>query len=111
MKPITQKWTIKDANPENRLSEEAKNELDQVKEIEKTVDTENFYYEINIYTVNFQNFWTISTFGTDMYNGTITKEDADEDQSDLSSEILSFRKKVKPKNPEKKTEKEDVLKN
>ena len=27
-------------NPENRLSEEAKNELDKVKEIEKAADTE-----------------------------------------------------------------------
>ena len=58
-----------------------------------------------------QNFWTRITFGRDIYNGTITKEDVEEDQSDLLSEILSFRKKVKPENPEKKTEKEDVLKN
>ena len=75
------------------------------------MDTQNFFHQTNKYTFNFQNFWTRSTFGRDIYNGTITKEDVEEDQSDLLFEILSFRKKVKPKNPEKKTEKEDVLKN
>ena len=30
--------TIKDAIPENTLTKEAKNELDKIKEIEKTVD-------------------------------------------------------------------------
>ena len=31
-----------------------------------------------------------------MYNGTITKENADEDQSDLLVESSNFRKNVKP---------------
>ena len=44
--------------PENTLNEEAKNELNEIKEIEKTVDRENLYYE---YTYNFQNFCTINT--------------------------------------------------
>ena len=59
----------------------------------------------------FQNFRTISTFGRDIYNRTITIEETDEDQIDLLVEILNFRKKAKPKNPEKKQQKEDVLKN
>ena len=32
-KPITQKLTIKDVIPENTLTEEAKNELNEIKEI------------------------------------------------------------------------------
>ena len=75
------------------------------------VDREKSYYKSNKYTYNFQNFSAISTFGRDIYNGTITKKEADEDQSDLSVEILNFRKQVKPKNTEKKQQKEDVLKN
>ena len=56
LKPITQKLTIKDAIPENTLREEAKNELNKIKEIEKTIDRENLYYKTNKYTYNFQNF-------------------------------------------------------
>ena len=37
-----------------------------------------------------------------MYNGTITKENADEDQSDLLVESSNFRKNVKPSKSQKK---------
>ena len=47
-----QKLTIKDAIPENRLSEEAKNELSKMKEVEKTVDREKLVYETNKYKKN-----------------------------------------------------------
>ena len=71
LKLVTQKLTIKDVVPENKLSEEVKNELHKIK-IEKTIDWENLYYKTNKYTFNFQNFWTISTFDRDIYNGAIT---------------------------------------
>ena len=51
--PNIQKLAIKDAIPENTLSKEAKNELNKIKEIEKTVDRENLYYRTNEYTYNF----------------------------------------------------------
>ena len=47
LKPNTQKLTIKDAIPESTLSEEVKNKLNKIKEIEKTVDRENLYYRSN----------------------------------------------------------------
>ena len=71
LKPITQKLTIKDAIPENTLSEEAKNELNKIKEIERKVDREKLYFKMNKYTYNFQSFRTISSFGRDIYNGII----------------------------------------
>ena len=44
-KPNTQKLTIKDAIPKNTLTEEAKNELNMIKEKNrKTVDRENLVY-------------------------------------------------------------------
>ena len=47
------------------LSEEAKNELNKVKVIEKTeMEIEKLYYRTNKYAYNFQNFWTINTFLT-----------------------------------------------
>ena len=97
--------------PGNTLSEEAKNESTKIKEIQKTVDRESLYYKTNEYTYNFQNFRTINTFGRDIYNGTITLKKADKDQSDLLVEMLNFRKQAKPKHPERKKHKEDVLEN
>ena len=45
LKPNTQKLTIKDAIPENTLTEEAKNHHNKIEEIEKTVDRENLFYK------------------------------------------------------------------
>ena len=100
LKPNTQKLIIQDAIPENTLSEGAKNELNKIKEIEKTVDRENLYYKTNEHTYNFQNFQTIIIFGRDIYNGTITLKEADKGQSDLLVKIFNFRKQVQLKNPE-----------
>ena len=48
--------------PESTLSEEAINEINKIKEIEKTVDRENLYYQTNKNIYNFQNFRAIITF-------------------------------------------------
>ena len=104
-KPITQKLTIKDAIRKNALSKKAKNELNKIKEIEKTVTRENLYYRTNEQIHYFQNFRTINSFGRDIYNATITMKEANIDQSGLLVEILIFRKQVKPKNKEKKQKK------
>ena len=46
----------------SQKSQESKNEINKIKEIEKTVDREKLYYKTNKFTYNFQNFQTISTF-------------------------------------------------
>ena len=43
LKPVTQKLTIKDTIPENKLSKEAKNKVNKIKEIEKTINREKLY--------------------------------------------------------------------
>ena len=53
LKPNTQKLTITDVIPENTLSEEAKNGLNKIKEIEQAVDREKFVYRTNEYTHSF----------------------------------------------------------
>ena len=58
--------------PEDILNDEAKNELNKIKEIEKTVDTENLIHRASEYTYSFKKFKTIKTFGRDIYNGEIT---------------------------------------
>ena len=56
--------TIEDVIPKNALNnDEAKKELDKIKEIEKNVDREKLIYETNEYKYSFKNFQTIKTFG------------------------------------------------
>ena len=107
LKPNTQKLTIKDVIPENALSEEAKNELNKIKGIEKTVNRENLVHRTNEYTNSFKNFRTINTFGRDIYNGTITLKEANKDERSLLVENM----RKNPQNPEKKKQKKDILKN
>ena len=97
--------------PENTLTEEAKNGFDKIKEIEKAVHREKLVDRTNEYTYSFKNFRTISTIVGEIYNGKIILNEADEDQSNLLVEIMHFKKKTKPQNPEKKQEKKDILKN
>ena len=98
--------TIKDVIPKNALiNDEARKELDKIKEIEKNVDREKLIYETDEYTYSFKNFQTIKTFGRDIYEGKITIKEADEYQADLLTEILNFRKNTKPRSQEKKMRK------
>ena len=94
----------------NTLNNEAKKELDKIKEIEKNVDREKLIYETNDYTYSFKNFQTIKNFARDIYErdiyeGKITIEEADKHQTDLLVEIMNFRKNMKPRSQEKKTRK------
>ena len=98
--------------PKNALNnDEAKKELDKIKEIENNVDREKLIYETDEYTYSFKNFQTMKTFGRDIYEGKITIKKADEYQGDLLTEIMIFRKNTKPRSQEKKREKEIVLRN
>ena len=104
--------TIEDVIPKNALNnDEAKKELDKIKEIEKNVDREKLIYETNEYTYSFKNFQTIKTFGRDIYEGKITIEEADKYQTNLLAEIMNFTENTKPRIQEKKQEKQIVLEN
>ena len=70
----------------------------------------NYKTNIYIYIYNFQNFWTISTFDRNIYNGTITLKEADSDQANLLVEILNFKKRIKLKTSREKAAKKYVLK-
>ena len=65
--------------PENTLSEKAKNKINKVNEIEKTVDREKYFYRINEYACSFKNFQSMNTFGIDIYNDKITRKEIDKD--------------------------------
>ena len=98
--------TTEDVIPKNALiNDEAKKELDKIKEIEKNVDREKIIYETNEYTYSFKNFQTIKTFGRDIHEVKITLEKANEYQTNLLAEIINFKKHTKPRSQEKNKKK------
>ena len=62
LKPNNQDLTAENMIPEDVLSDEAKNELSKIKEIEKPVARENSLYRANNYAFSFKNFQTIKAF-------------------------------------------------
>ena len=62
-------------------NDEAKKELDKIKEIEKTVEREKLVSKASEYTYSFEDFRTIRTFGRDSYEDKITLKGAEEYQS------------------------------
>ena len=62
-------------------------------------------YKTNECTYSFKSFQTIKTFGRDIYERKITFEKANEYQTDLLAEIMSFTKHTKPRSQEKKKKK------
>ena len=82
-----------------------KKRLKKILEIEKNLDREKLIYEAGKYIFDFRKFNTIRTFGEDIYDGKITLEEADKDQSDLVDNINIFIEKTKPKIDKKEQEK------
>ena len=91
-------------------SDEAKEEINRILKVEKNVDREKLVYDSGKYTYDFRMFNTIRTFGEDLYEGKITLEEADEDQSDLTDMINEFTKETRPRNSGKKQEKKPLQK-
>ena len=102
---------IQDVIPKHELNnDEAKKELDKIKEIEKSVNREKLLYKTNEYTYSFKNFQTIKTFGREIYGGNITIKEADEYQTDLLVETMNFWKNTKPRIRENNKKRKLLLK-
>ena len=91
--------------------DESRKVLNKILEIEKNVDREKLIYEAGEYIYDFRKFNTIRTFGEDIYNGKITLEEADEDQSDLADELIILLRKQGQKMMRKNKKKKIVRKN
>ena len=79
--------------------------LIKFKKIEDTTDRKKLTYKTNGNTYDFRKSRTIRNFGKDIYEGEITLDETDKDQSDLLNEIKNFSDKTRRKSPEKKQEK------
>ena len=75
------------------------------------MDREKLGYDSGKYTYDFRTFNTIRTFGEDIYEGKLTLQEADQDQSDLADQINNFIKETRPKNYDEKQDKKIVTKN
>ena len=106
LKSNNEKLEIENIIPKSAFaSDEAKEEIEKIVKIEKTIDREKLVYNASEYTYDFRKFRTIRTFGRDIYDGKISLEEADEDQSDFVDEIEKFNDKTRPKSREKKQKK------
>ena len=100
---------IKDFIPMENLNPEIINEIKKIEEIEKKVDRNKIIYKGTNKTYDFRNFKTIRTFGNEIRNNVISLDTANIEQANLLSYINDFMK-TKPRDPEKRRLRADVLK-
>ena len=101
---------IKDFIPTENLNPEIINEIKRIEEIEKKVDRNRMVYKGTNETYDFRNFKTIRAFGNEIRNNVISLDTANIEQANLLSYINDFIRKTKPRNPEKRKLRSDVLK-
>ena len=99
---------IKDFIPMENLNPEIINEIKKIAEIEKKVDRNKLAYKGTNKTYDFRNFKTIRTFGNEIRNNVISLDTANMEQANLLSYISDFTK-TKPRDPEKRKLRADVL--
>ena len=101
--------SIKDFAQTEKLNLEIIDEIKRIEEIEKNVDRDKMVYESTNRTYDFRGFKTIRAYGNDIRNNVISLKAANLEQSNLMAHSYDFMKKTKPKDPEQKKLKSDVL--
>ena len=108
------KLAIKDENKIPKTvfgNDEAKDEFDKTKKLEKNVDREKLVDDTDKYKYDFKRFKTIRTFTKNICEDKITIEKADEEQSYLTNEVDKFIKETRPKNVMKNKQQKFLMKN
>ena len=100
--------TIKDFIPMENLNPEIINEIKKFEEIEKKVDINGMAYKGTNKTYDFTNYKTIRAFGNEIRNNIISLDTANIEQANLLRYNNDFMK-TKPRNPEKRKLRSDVL--
>ena len=100
---------MKDFIPTENLNPEIINEIKRIQEIEKNVDRNKMVYKGTNETYDFRNFKIIRAFGNEIRNNIISLDTANLEQANLLSYINDFIRKTKPRNPEKRKLRSDVL--
>ena len=85
------------------------NEIKRTEELEKKVDRDKMVYKATNKTYDFRNFKAIRAFDNEIKNNVISMITANTEQANLLSYIQDFIKNTKPRNPQQKELKSDVL--
>ena len=101
--------SIKDFIPTENLNPEIINEIKRIQEIEKNVDRNRMVYKGTNETYDFRNFKIICVFGNEIRNNIVSLDAANIEQANLLSYINDFIGKTKPRNPEKRKLRSDVI--
>ena len=101
--------SIKDFIPTENLNPEIINEIKRIEEKGKNADRNKMVYKGTNETYDFRNFKTIRAFGNEIRNNFIGLDTANLEQANLLSYINDFIRKTKPRNPDKKKLRSDVL--
>ena len=99
---------IKDFIPMENLNPEIINEIKRIEEMEKKADRYRMVYKGTNKTYDFRNFKTIRAFGNEIRNNVISLDTANIEKANLLSYISDFMK-TKPRDPEKRKLRADVL--
>ena len=83
--------------------------MKRIEEIEKNVDRNKMVYKGTNETYDFRNFKTIRAFDNEIRNNIISLDTVNLEQASLLSYINDFIRKTKPRNPEKRKLRYDVL--
>ena len=85
------------------------NEIKTIDEMEKKADRNRMVYKGTNETYDFRNFKAIRAFGNEIRNNVISLDTANIEQANLLSYINDFLRKAKPRDPEKRKLRADVL--
>ena len=100
---------IKDFIPEESLNPEVNNQIKRIEKEEKKVNRNKMVYKATDKTYDFRKFKTIHAFGNEIRNNVINMDTANVEQVNLTMLIRDFANKTKPRDPELKELKKEVL--
>ena len=101
--------SIKDFIPKENLNPEIINEIKRIEEEEKKVNINKMVYKATNKTYDFRKFKTIRAFGSEIRNNAIDMDTANVEQMNLTMHIKDFANETKPRDPELKQLKKEVL--
>ena len=100
---------IKDLISKENQNPEIINEIERIEEEEKKANRNKMVYKATNKTYDFRKFKTIRAFGNEIRNNVINEDMANNEQNELLNYIEKFNSSTKPRDPELKELKKEVL--
>ena len=86
-------------------NDEIKNEIYEIKKWENKIKRKDLKNEKNKYKYDFHQFETVRSSGDSTYNGKISKDEVEMEQTNLLANILDFSNKSRPRSKKDKDKK------